>query len=987
MAENNYYAWLELSVEKFESDPAKLGSILEKKITEWNSSKSIQLQNRAAINQTAMRAAIQDADLWKKIYTEYKDSVDNKIIDALEMCAVNTVVKSNQIVAIAKSCKVSIGYVKALAKKKGINCDDDDDDDDDDKRYTLKDLEPDSTIKNQLNGIQGAINDLGYPTLAELIEHERNVHCDLYSTSKDELIAELEKIRERWNKVSPHGEKAQQKSLMIRICSGFIDKTLGIFINNEVSAYTDYLNWKNVNDILNDFRNQLNSLNLSYISDVKFNNTIDSIFSVIGDREKSKSVLESYCDEKNIAYPKPLPNVAVCPFCSNGFEKKNPMQENCPSCGRSFVVKCPKCGKQKNMISESNCDGIDLLQYPYLEKQLQETQNMLNSLNFVIVRSKVSQIQKKWPAFPGTADLLSRCQTIEINYGKDLSRLRQLCDEHKYYEAKTICDRIGGSYPNFRKTYQWIYDTIAKAEKMFKSVVSIKDDDKKTELLLEIMELVSDYAEVKVELGKQHIEKVDSVGVQVNADSKTTIVSWQSKNKPNSVQYYLIKKKGSAVSNASDGEVLTVTQATSYSDTDLVEGQLYFYAVYAKRGPQQSPICTTKDAAIFLKKPDVVVNPKDSGISVSWNCSSVEIKVFYSENPINKFGDGNPCSNVTSTGVDIEGLQNGRKYYISVYKVSSYMGKQFQSVGAISSITPMELIEPPTIIKAIGKTDGEYIITHTNPKSNSNFELYYSPTLAKITSNSSLGLSEVKRLLRKVTTKAMGNNQYSINMNGATEMYIYPVVSRADTATVGNYVCLRYAKGIKVINSVISGNKLCLYIDGWVSGADALIVCYNDDVYPEDKDDSDRRISISKLEYERTKLLEIPNIQNQKYYISVFARKSGEYIPVCNHYFDNSNSEKIIIKYYFQVGFLGSVSIVFENNAVSLPEISICVNEGCMPLTKNNGTIITNIPAGTNGESGYKIQNLKASNKKYVKLFTDAPNYQLILSRGDGRLR
>lgn len=981
MAENNFYEWLELSVEHFESDPAKLAPILEKKITEWNSSKSIQLQNRAAINQTAMRTAIQDPDAWKKIYLEYKDLIDNKITDALVMCADNMEVESDQIVAIAKSCKVSIGYVETIAKKKGFIIGKRQKTD---EKYTIKDLEPDSKIKNQLDSIQKSINELGYPTLAELISHETNTETDLFTVTKDSVLDALKDIKKHWSKVSASNkEKYQQKSHIDRICSGM----MAFLKSYDIKDYIEYLNWKSVNDILNDLRAQLNSLALDSLNDTKFNNTIDSIFSVIGDREKSKSILESYCDEKNIAYPKPLPNVAVCPFCSNGFEKKKPMQENCPSCGRSFVVKCPKCGKPKNIIADSNCDEIDLLQYPYLEKQLQEAQNVLESLNFTIVKNRVSQIQQKWPNFPGTPELLSRCQTIEGIYGKDLLKLRQLCDVHKYYEARTICDRISGTYPNFKKSYQWIYDTVAKAEKMFKSVVSIKDDDKKIELLLGIMELVSDYSEVKIELGKQHIENIDSMSVQVNEKSKTAVLSWKSKNKPNSVQYYVIKKKGAVVSNASDGEELTVTQSLSYSDTDLIEGQLYFYAVYAKRGPQETPICVTKDATVFLKKPIVSVNPKDSGVSVSWENSSIDIKVFYSESQINKFGDGTPCSNVTSTGVDIEGLQNGRRYYIGVYKVSSYMGKQIQSEGEITTITPMELIEPPSIMKAIGKIDGEYIITHTNPKSNSNFELYYSAAQAKITSNSSVGMAEIRRLLRKASATDIGNNQYIVNMNGATEMYIYPVVGRGDTATVGNYICLRYAKGIKITKSVVSGNKLRMYIDNWVSGADALIICYNDDVYPENKDDSDKRISVSKLEYERTRLLEINNIQNQKYYISIFARKSGEYIPVCNHYFDNSNSEKTIIKYYFQVSLFGGVSIVFENNAVSLPEINVCVNEGCMPLTKSGGTIVEIIAAGTNGEAGIKIKNLKASDKKYARLFTDNPNYQLTLSKGDGRLK
>ena len=120
MAENNFYEWLELPVEHFESDPAKLGPILEKFITDWNSSKDIKKQNRAAIYQTAMRAAIQDPTLWKQIYDEFKHAVDEKISDSLMMCADSKkFISPEQITAIASTCKVSVPYVEQYATSNG----------------------------------------------------------------------------------------------------------------------------------------------------------------------------------------------------------------------------------------------------------------------------------------------------------------------------------------------------------------------------------------------------------------------------------------------------------------------------------------------------------------------------------------------------------------------------------------------------------------------------------------------------------------------------------------------------------------------------------------------------------------------------------------------------------------------------------------------------------------------------------------------------
>lgn len=982
MADNNFYEWLELPVEHFESDPVRLASILEKYITAWNSSKSIQLQNRAAINQAAMRAAIKDADLWKKIYLEYKKAVDAKILDALVMCADNQKIDADQVNAIAASCKVSVDYVETIAKSNSYIISGKVPSPIPKPEYSIKDLEPETKIKGQLDSIQKSINELGFSTLAELIDHELNTEALLSSASKDSILEALKDIKKKWSKVSASNkEKHQQKSHFDRICSG-----MASFLKSyEIQDYIKYLNWKRVNDILNNLRAQLTSLNLEVLNDKPYNNTVDSIYSVIGDREKAKSILEAFCIEKGIAFPKPLPNILVCPFCSNSFERKIPMLNNCPSCKRSFIVTCPKCGKQKNFLEDSQCDGIDLLQYPYLERQLQELQRMLDALDYNIVRIRVTDITQKWANFPGSAELLSQCQNIEKNYGTDLLKLKQLCDERRFFEAKIICDRLGATYPNFKNARQGIYETIARSNDFYESAMAEKDADKRVELLLEATALVVDHTKAIAEIKKYPVAPISDLRVVSHATS--VVLSWSSKNKPNSVQFTVLRKENTPISNHNDGEELGVTQSASFSDSKVEEGKVYYYAVYAQRGPLKTPVCITQEATVALVKPDVKVNPKDSGASISWQYSSIQIKAYVSEMPITKFGQGDICKGISSTGFDLEGLVNGRKYYVGVYKIITHCGKEYRSEGCVQSVTPMVSVKPPEITKSIGRNDGEYIITHTNPTNGAKLDLYYSQSQASITSNSSMNLVDLRKMVRKATIVNLGNNQYTINMNGATEMYIYPVICRGDVATVGNYLCLRYAKSIQITKSIISGNKLCLYIDDWVAGADALFLCYNDDVYPQDKDDADKRISISQTEFNRTRLLEIQNVQNQKYYISIFARKSGEYIPVCNHIFDNSTTQKIVVNYSFHISFLGAVSVVIESNAIVLPAIDICVNDSCVPLTKQGGKIVHTIPSGTSGNATIKIPGLVANGTKYAKLFTDDSNYQLKLKHGDGKIK
>lgn len=60
MANTNYYSWLELPVDQFVNNPVVLKSVVEQKMKEWQSSKSLDVQNRANIHGSFIRKAIQD---------------------------------------------------------------------------------------------------------------------------------------------------------------------------------------------------------------------------------------------------------------------------------------------------------------------------------------------------------------------------------------------------------------------------------------------------------------------------------------------------------------------------------------------------------------------------------------------------------------------------------------------------------------------------------------------------------------------------------------------------------------------------------------------------------------------------------------------------------------------------------------------------------------------------------------------------------------
>jgi len=298
MAENNFYEWLGLPVERFENDPAKLVSTLEKYITDLKSSKDFKEQNKIAIYETEMRKAIQKPVLWMKIYLEYKKDVDEKIANALMMCAdIKKSVSENYVISIAEKFKVTTKYVKNVGKTSGYNflptpkpA----------KYPTLDSLEPEKKIKDLLDSSQKLLVQLGFPTLAELIqsEDEKNVHINFSTVSNEEIQNILNIIKKKWRRVPSSSEKYQHKSNIDKICSGMND-----FLKNyDISIYIQYINWKKVKEILDTLEKQLADFDVNTLNAQTYNRIIGDIFSVICDRESAQSILINYCLERNIGY-------------------------------------------------------------------------------------------------------------------------------------------------------------------------------------------------------------------------------------------------------------------------------------------------------------------------------------------------------------------------------------------------------------------------------------------------------------------------------------------------------------------------------------------------------------------------------------------------------------------------------------------------------------------------------------------------------------
>lgn len=965
---NNYYEWLGLPIESFENDPEILSEIVEKKIAEWQSHKKLEITNRAYIHGPQIRLAVKNPEKWEEIYREYKEQVDGNIADQLQLFVNDKLqIAAEDVQTIANQNSVSVRYVRQICDSLKYKVGGDSPQPISDA-FTIDNMEPHSFRK--FSSVQKLITELGSENLMELLARPEVLGIAINAKSSNEkVIAALELLRRKWMNVSATGDKATQKSHLDKIYSGFTKHLKTI----PFSEYVECLKFIKAKDALT----ELTALKIRELSEIAFNTKVSQLFEFTEDQGKARSILASFCSSKGIGYPQPRAMLAMCPFCGNNFERSEPIQKNCPVCGHSLMVQCPKCRMLRHIITQPECDGINIGSYPLLEKSLESVNKDCDALSLESARDKLTDLKSRWNNFPGADKTEQRLSKLEREYSADINKIAEHCRSNELYSARVIIDRIDRSFPGFKKSYDSVYSGLEYAEAEFAQAVKNPDITARINLLLAINDIVSDFPKLNTELQKYPISPVTDLHANLDSGMGLVTLSWKSENRSNSVFYIVRRKTDTPVSSVTDGSEIAKTQQLSFGDNTIIEGVAYFYAVYAVRGPISSAPSTLKEPVIALKKPEVTITPKDGHIELSWNTEIEKIRVFYSDRAITQYDEGTQISAANSTGTLIEGLTNGKPYWVTVYKYVLCGGREYRSRLAVySEITPIKPVDPPRFRVTRGEKDGEYILREET-KSSQNISFYYSETRVGIAENSIISISEMESKTLRLDAQRLADGNFAVDTAGRKTMLVYPAIVMSGTLVVGNILTLQYIKKSDIDVSV-SGSSLCLTIAEWPDGIDQIAVCYNFDSYPMESTDCERshKISINKANYLRDKIVRIPNIKQGDYYISVFAKSGRDEMLIANKL---AKLAKTVTITYSMSKTLSGVNITLKSEDGHIPPLTFAYAQGAVPLSKQHAAGCAEIPEMTSGRRSELINvKCKLPRNAYGKVFCEDSRYSLL---------
>ncbi len=834
---------------------------------------------------------------------------------------------------------------------------------------SLKDFEPESTLKGTLQSIQKAISELGYDNLYQLLMAELEGFAETDFSDAEKITGAIENLKNKWGRKSAtKADIAQKKANINKICVS-MQKFFRENANNAVSLYADFLTWLQLSEVLLECFQDTKRLKRDSLNEESYNLCVEDLREVSGKitLEDARSVLNAYCAEKGIGIPKQAPNLALCPHCQFSFEKKSPLPDECPVCHESFKVKCPKCGKEKHMLETPVCDGIELLRFPVLKRKLKKAEELIDRIKLAEARYVLDEIDDQWKGFPGSDSIRRKYDLTNAGVSKAVREIDGLCENNRYVTAKRTIEKYVSTYPELKNRYSMVYGVLEDIKKQKALYQKETAPDKKEAIAASLGEMITDDLEINSWLPK--VENIDSL--QVSMDNRGHVnLSWSSKNKPNSVTYYVRRKENSAPGNCNDGTEVMDTKNPSAGDTVAEEGKAIYYGVYAQRGDDRSNICT-KGPVVLLKTPEPRVTVREDGADITWSPSVGEMCVFYSRQPISKFGEGEQVKNISQQGCRIDGLIKGTTYYLYIAKRLQVFGQAFCSEGASLSFVPIEKIDFPEVTKTMGQAEDEYIISYCNYSEGCSLNFYYSESEnVQISQRHEYMLSELTKKLMPIAAETVSVSQYRLRLDGRKKICVFPAVVRGGTAFVGSRIILMHIDALHVTDIGVSGDQLYLRIDRWPEGADCVAVSYSGDAYPDEPNDGVCKDVIHQKNYEKDEALYLKHNLTGEYYFSFFARRNGEYLPVGNYYYNPEGVGVTVADYSFAISLLGAISLKIKTKNEVLPPFELILKEGSIPISVTDGTP-AEVEHGTSSDGVYsfKVKNVRARAGLYAKLF------------------
>jgi hypothetical protein len=629
-------------------------------------------------------------------------------------------------------------------------------------------------------------------------------------------------------------------------------------------------------------------------------------------------------------------------------------------------------------LCEKAKSEIDVLNLQLAKLILDEAEELCSSVK------EIAQIRAEW-------------QRSNDRYGSIAQKIRENADRKLYVTAKRDLDALKKQFPQYSnpELEEAISIALAAAKDALESAKRETDTMRSCKHAITAYQNCRDYPGIQEMLAKFQPAPVSSVAVKTDSVKRVNIITWQAP-KSEIATYRIIRKAGSKPISIDDADAWWEVAAETYSDSDIEPNVAYYYAVASCVGPVASTLvyCSMPVVNLFEVQQLSVQNNK-SAVYARWlNVpKNAEIEVWRDKaaDPT-KPGVGTKVGNVNVNEMADQGLENDATYQYRVFVKYRQGSNVVYSAGIPFIGIPTA---PPRVIDYV-------IVKH---KRENTFEVewdadegdnvsFYLTTELSVESEQVVDIAELNNLAMRTTVVPKGNNMGEFELPDSRMYFLFPVTQKNTTAVIGSIVPVTAQKLLSISKVQLSGNDVIVRFQ-WPNEINHVLLLYRNDRYPVSPGDTDaRRMRVTKAVYDLKQAITLSSLPKGTYYFSLFAelQMSGTttYSVPDFHTFRFGTLSKVgyDIKVQRGLGKLKGVSLtITPPEDGRLPALSVVANNGSLPVFRNQGFVVCDIPEQNTSRTIYiKLPVDKLSKNTFLKLFTkdpeEAANYEISLLIG-----
>lgn len=655
----------------------------------------------------------------------------------------------------------------------------------------------------------------------------------------------------------------------------------------------------------------------------------------------------------------------------------------CPECGGKTQVTCPRCGTV-NSVSAKFCTkcSMDFGNLGRASSLCDEAGSAIDQLNFDQAEQLLDDAEHLWKSLPDIAMVRARLERGREQFGPLAKQLKDAVSANRLVEARQLCKDIQSRAPQFEipELTERIDAGIGTAKSIMDQLDLAHPD---VRAVVRAFEACADYPGLAAALVSNPPQAVEQINVEVQPDRRCNIITWKPSS-TGSASYLLVRKEGSRPLDIHDGEELTSTAGTSFTDYDLQANTNYCYAVATVLGPLTSDLTSSQPVRNLFDVHAIEVSVSEGSIQIRWAGppKPSEVEVWRDERSApGKPGMGSQVTNIAEGGLLDRGLKNGVTYYYTIFaKYHTSDGTIAYSPGQTCSGVPSAPPDPIEFMLPRLNADGSFELQWDKPDQGE-ARFYYSLEESGLVAGETMPVSTLEGRVLPLGLKSTGADQGTFSLPDDRVYRLIAATICNDTALVGCSTMVTTKRAVSITKIMDSGANVDILFD-WPKDSENVLLTWRTDRFPAavGEKGADSKL-VNKKTYDLRQAIELEGLDlGITYYFSLFAQlgKGGSvsYSAPSNMTFSFGGGGKA--RYRIETkSFLGKIKSakLILVSEVALPASTLRIQKASIPVFAGQGIELFQVPA--QGESGawtFDLPTQILSKGLFYRLFFDDPS-------------